>query len=219
MPTAGSPSGDSAKVALDNPRTLAQGIVHVSRADPRIRKLVERHGPIEFRPRERPFDALVQSILSQQLNGNAAESIISKMYRLFLPGRPTAEKLEAVPAAKLRNAGVSPQKVGYLKDLAARVLDGKLILSRLARKDDEEIILMMDQVKGVGRWTAQMVLIFSLGRPDVLPVDDFGIRTAIKRTYGLRDMPKPKRIEKIAEPWHPFSTVACLYLWRYREAL
>lgn len=219
MPTAGSSSRASAKFALDNPRTLSRGIAHVSKADERIRKLVERHGRIEFRPRGRPFDELVQSILSQQLNGNAAESIISRMYRLFLPGRPTAERLKAVPAVRLRNVGVSPQKVGYLKDLAARVLDGRLSLSRLAHEDDEEIILMMDQVRGVGRWTAQMVLIFSLGRPDVLPVDDFGIRTAIKRTYGLRDLPKPERIQKIAEPWHPFSTVACLYLWRYKDAL
>jgi DNA-3-methyladenine glycosylase II len=214
LPKAGSPSGASANDVLGNPRTLARGILHVSRADARIRKLVERHGRIQFRPRGRPFDALVQSILSQQLNGKAAESIISKMYRLFLPGRPTAERLKAIPAARLRSVGVSPQKVGYLKDLAASVLDGKLILSRLSHKSDEEIILMMDQVKGVGRWTAQMVLIFSLGRPDVLPVDDFGIRTAIKRTYGLRGLPKPERIEKIAKPWHPFSTVACLYLWR-----
>ena len=139
------------------------------------------------------------------------------MYKLFLPGRPTAEKLMAISTPKLRGAGVSPQKASYLKDLAARVLDGRLNLSRIGERGDEEIMEMMDEVKGVGRWTAQMVLIFSLGRPDILPVDDFGIRAAIKRVYALRDMPKPARIEQIARSWHPFSTVASLYLWKSRD--
>lgn len=188
----------------------------MSRADATIKKLVEAHGLIAFRPRGRPFDSLVQSILSQQLNGNAAEVIISRTYSLFKPGMPTPERLKRVSTARLRKAGVSPQKASYLKDLAARVADGRLDLSGIARKGDEEIISMMDEVKGVGRWTAQMVLIFSLGRPDVLPVDDFGLRAAIGRAYGLRKLPGPKRIESIAEPWHPFSTVACLYLWRSR---
>jgi len=198
---------------LDSPRSLERGTNHVSAADPRMRELVKRHGPLEFKPRGRPFDSIVQSILSQQLNGKAADAIISRTYRLFLPGRPTPEKLKAIPGQKLRRAGVSPQKTTYLKDLARRVADGRLNFSRIAREDDEEIIRAMDEVKGVGRWTAQMFLIFSLGRPDVLPVDDFGIRVAIKKVYGLRELPKADRIEKIAKPWHPYSTVACLYLW------
>jgi DNA-3-methyladenine glycosylase II len=160
---------------------------------------------------------VVQSILSQQLNGKAADAIIARTYRQFYPGRPTPERLRAIPSARLRKAGVSPQKIVYLKDLARRVADGRLDLARLRDKDDEEIISAMDEVKGVGRWTAQMFLIFSLGRPDVLPVDDFGIRAAIMRTYGLRHLPKAERIERIARPWHPFSTIACLYLWRSRD--
>jgi len=205
------------RVILDNAKSLERGINHVSAADPRIRALVNRHGPIDFRPRGRPFDSILQSILSQQLNGRAADVIISRTYRLFLPGRPTPEKVCAIPSARLRRAGVSPQKASYLKDLARRVVNGRLDLSRLSERDDEEIIRAMDEVKGVGRWTAQMFLIFSLGRPDVLPVDDFGMKTAIKNVYGLKQLPKSDRIEKIARPWHPFSTVACLYLWRSKD--
>ncbi len=207
----------SDRVVLGSVRSLERGIKHVSAVDPRIRSLVSRHGPIDFRPRGRPFDSILQSILSQQLNGNAANVIISRTYRLFLPGRPTPEKMRAIPTARLRRAGVSPQKASYLKDLSRRVTDGRLDLSRLSEKDDEEIIRAMDEVKGVGRWTAQMFLIFSLGRPDVLPVDDFGVKTAVKNVYGLEQLPKPDRIEKIAQPWHPFSTVACLYLWRSKD--
>lgn len=219
MSGADTPATSSARVLLDNPRTLSRGVAHVSKADRRIRKLVERHGQLEFSPRGRPFDSLVESILSQQLNGSAAESIISRFYRLFLPGRLTAAKLKAVPSSRLRKAGVSPQKARYLKDLARRLSSGGLVLSRIVDQDDEAIIQALDEVKGVGRWTAQMVLIFSLGRPDVLPVDDFGIRTAVKRVYGLRSLPTPRTIEKIAEAWHPFCTVACLYLWKHKDWL
>ena len=202
---------------LDSPRSLARGVAHVSGADPQIGELVRRHGRIEFRPMGRPFDAIVQSILSQQLNAKAADAIISRTYRLFRPGRPTAKGLREMPGPRLRRAGVSPQKVTYLKDFAARILDGRLKLSRLGGWDDEEIIRAMDEVKGIGRWTAQMFLIFSLGRSDVLPVDDFGLQVAVKRVYGLRALPRPERMEKIAEPWHPYSTVACLYLWRSKD--
>jgi DNA-3-methyladenine glycosylase II len=205
------------RAALGDTQSLERGINHVSTADPRIKELVDRQGRISFRPRGRPFDSIVQSILSQQLNGKAADAIISRTYRLFLPGRPTPERLRAIPSARLRSAGVSPQKATYLKDLARRVVDRRLDLAHIVDMGDEEIIQAMDEVKGIGRWTAQMFLIFSLGRPDVLPVDDFGIRTAIKNVYGLRQLPKPDRIEKIAHSWHPFSTVACLYLWRSRE--
>lgn len=205
------------RIVLADALSLERGINHVAAADPRIRELVERHGNIEFRPSGRPFDSIVQSILSQQLNGKAADVIISRTYRLFLPGRPTPAKLRAIPKVRLRRAGVSPQKATCLKDLARRVADGRLDLARIAERDDEGIIRAMDEVKGIGRWTAQMFLIFSLGRPDVLPVDDFGVKTVIKSVYGLGHLPKPVEIEKIALPWHPFSTVACLYLWRSRD--
>lgn len=203
---------------LDNPRSLAEGAAHVSRADARLRSLVEHHGPIEFRPRGRLFYSLVRSILSQQLNGSAAQLIISRVNGLFLPGVITPEKLKRIPPAKLRAAGVSPQKAVYLKDLAARIVSGRLDLRRLRGMKDAEVIEALDKVKGVGRWTAQMVLIFSLGRPDVLPVDDYGIRLAVRRVYGLRSLPKPAQIERIARPWHPYSTVACFYLWRQKDS-
>lgn len=128
----------------------------------------------------------MQSVLSQQLNGHTAEVIISKTYRLFLSERPTLEKLRAIPSARLRAAGVSQQKAAYLKDLTTTVADNGLDLARLSGKSDEEIVRAMDEVKGVGRWTAQILLIFSLGRSDVLPVDDFGVKTAIRNVCGLR---------------------------------
>lgn len=205
------------RTVLADALELERGVNHVSAADARIKELVTRHGRIEFRPRGRPFDSIVRSVLSQQLNGKAADAIISRTYRLFLPGRPTPERLRAMPGSRLRMAGVSPQKVTYLKDLARRVVDGRLDLTRMTRMDDEEIIRTMDEVRGIGRWTAHMFLIFSLGRPDVLPVDDFGVKTAIKKVYSLRQLPKPDKIEKIARPWHPYSTVACLYLWKSRD--
>ena len=196
---------------------FSAGVSHVSGSDARIGRLVARHGRIGFRPPGRPFAALVESILSQQLNGVAADKIIGRVSLLFKPGRISPEGLAAVSERELRAAGVSPQKVSYLKDIASRVVDGRLELRNLANRSDEEIVEMMDGVRGVGRWTAQMVLIFALGRPDVLPVDDFGIRKAVKRVYGLRDLPKPVKIEEIAGPWHPYSTVACLYLWKDKD--
>jgi 3-methyladenine DNA glycosylase/8-oxoguanine DNA glycosylase len=119
--------------------------------------------------------------------------------------------------ARLRSSGLSPQKLGYLKDLSARIVHGKLDLSHLAEKSDEVIMGELDEVKGVGPWTAHMVLMFSLGRPDVLPVDDYGIRKAVRDVYGLTELPGKRTIESIAAPWHPFSTVACLYLWRHGD--
>jgi DNA-3-methyladenine glycosylase II len=205
--------------ALDDPGVMEAAMSHLSRADPVMRKLVEDQGRIDFEPRGMVFRSLVRSILSQQLNGNAASMIISRVNRLFLPGRITPEKLARVRPAGLRRAGVSPQKVTYLKDLASRVVDGRLDLRSLDEKRDEHVIEALDEVRGVGRWTAQMVLIFSLGRPDVLPVDDYGIKIAIKSVYGLGQLPKPRQIEEMAHPWHPYSTVASLYLWRHKDSV
>jgi len=160
---------------------------------------------------------LVESIISQQLNGRVADLIISRVNSLFRPGRLSAERLYRMSPAKLRSSGLSPQKLSYLRDLSARIVQGKLDLSHLAEKSDEVIMRELDDVKGVGPWTAHMVLMFSLGRPDVLPVDDYGIRKAVRDVYQLPELPGKRTIESVATPWHPFSTVACLYLWRYKD--
>lgn len=160
---------------------------------------------------------MVESIISQQLNGKVADLIISRVSSLFRPGRLSAERLYRMSPAKLRSSGLSPQKLSYLRDLSARIVLGKLDLSRLSEKSDEAVMRELDDVKGVGPWTAHMVLMFSLGRPDVLPVDDYGIKKAVRDVYRLPELPGRRVIESIARPWHPFSTVACLYLWRYKD--
>jgi DNA-3-methyladenine glycosylase II len=194
-----------------------EGVEHIRNCDPALRQLVDAQGAITFRPQGRVFQSLVESIISQQLNGKVADLIISRVNSLFRPGRLSAERLYRMSPAKLKSSGLSPQKLSYLKDLSARIVQGKLDLSHLSEKSDEVIIRELDVVKGVGPWTAHMVLMFSLGRPDVLPVDDYGIKKAVRDVYRLTELPGRRAIESIARPWHPFSTVACLYLWRYKD--
>lgn len=196
---------------------LREGVEHIRKRDRRIRPLIDAHGTLTFEPQGRVFQSLVHSILSQQLNGNVVDIIVSRVDSLFRPGRISPERLYVMPPAKLRASGVSPQKLGYLKDLSARIVRGELDLKHLSEKSDELIMNELDEVKGIGPWTAHMFLMFSLGRPDVLPVGDYGIQKAIADLYRLPQLPKRKTIEEIAKPWHPFSTVACLYLWKHRD--
>jgi DNA-3-methyladenine glycosylase II len=203
---------------LNDPLVMTRAVDHLSDADKVIGRLVSKHGPVDFKPRGMMFRSLVESILSQQINGNAADIIISRVNRIFLPGRVTPARLNRVSRSKLRRAGVSPQKTEYLKDLAARVVEGRLDLRGIPRMGDEEAIEALDEVKGVGRWTAQMVMMFSLGRTDILPTDDYGIRVAMKSAYRLRGSPRTGVLERIAEPWRPYRTVACLYLWRHKDS-
>ena len=159
----------------------------------------------------------MESILSQQLAGAAASSIISKVRAMFPRGELTPRGVHRVGAKKLRAAGVSPQKLSYLKDLAGRVIDGNLDLGSLQAMSDDQIVELLDDVKGIGPWTAHMFMIFTLGRPDVLPVDDYGIRTSVKRIYRLKELPKKAQIERLAERWRPYSSVASLYLWHAKD--
>ena len=205
------------RATLGDPEQLQNGVDHIRRRDPRMRKLVEAHGMLTFRPHGRVFQSLVHSILSQQLNGKVADLIITRVNALFHPGRLSAERLYHMAPDKLRRAGVSPQKIGYLKDLSARVVDRRIDLTHLTPKSDEVIVRELDKIMGVGPWTAHMVLMFSLGRPDVLPVDDLGIKKAVAAVYGLAGLPNRGTIEEIARPWHPYSTVACLYLWKHKD--
>jgi DNA-3-methyladenine glycosylase II len=203
---------------LADPDVLHEGVEHVRRSDPRLGRLVNSSEALVFKPQGRIFQSLVESILSQQLNGRVADLIISRVNSLFRPKRPSAEGLFRMSSSKLRSAGVSPQKLSYLKDLSSRIMEGRLNVNRLSERSDEEIMRELDEVKGVGPWTAHMVLMFSLGRPDVLPVDDYGIKKAVMEVYRLPELPKRAAIESIARPWHPFSTVACLYLWKHKDS-
>jgi DNA-3-methyladenine glycosylase II len=189
------------------------------KADPVLAALIEAGGPLdaEERRRGRPEDAygaLLRSIVGQQLSTKAARTIYNRVCALFDDCVPSPAQLLAADADALRGAGLSRAKVAYLRDLAEHVEDGRLELDRLDELDDEEIVAELTAVKGLGRWTAEMFLMFHLGRPDVLPVGDLGIRRAVERAYGLAELPAAPELERIAEPWRPQRTLACLYLWR-----
>lgn len=188
------------------------------RADPVLRALIDAGGPL--RPEERtrgrpadPYGALVRSIVGQQLSTKAARTIYERLCALFGGGPPSPEQLLAADHEALRAAGLSNAKATYLRDLARHVVDGSLELDRLDELSDEEIIAELTAVKGLGRWTAEMFLIFHLERPDVLSGGDLGIRRAIQVEYGLDEMPTPARVMAIGEPWRPHRSLASLYLW------
>jgi DNA-3-methyladenine glycosylase II len=187
---------------------------HLRAADPRMAAIVERVGRLALR-RQRctPFESLARAIVYQQLSGKAAATIYGRV-AAACGGEPTPDSVRAVPDRALREAGLSGQKLSYLRDLSSRVASGKLDLARISRHRDEAIVEQLVAVKGIGRWSAEMFLIFRLNRPDVLPVGDLGIRKAVQRAYGLRKLPEADRIAKIAEPWRPWRTAATWYLWR-----
>lgn len=183
-----------------------------------MRGLVEAHGALSIaqRRRGRPRDAygtLVRSIVGQQLSTRAASTIYGRVLDLFAGNVPTPEQLIAVDPEALRLAGLSRAKVAYLRDLAERVVDGELDLDHLTELADDQVSEQLTAVKGLGQWSADMFLIFHLGRPDVLAVGDLGIRRAVERAYGLKKIPDPKTLTRIAEPWRPYRSLGCLYLW------
>jgi DNA-3-methyladenine glycosylase II len=187
-------------------------------ADEVMARLIDEHGALvrEDLKNERPGDAygaLLRSIVGQQLSTKAARTIYGRMLELFDGHAPTPVQLLAANPDDIRAAGLSRPKISYLRDLAQHVLDGELELERLDELPDDEVIEQLTAVKGIGEWSAHMFLMFHLGRPDVLPVGDQGIRNAIKTQYRLRKLPDAKRMEKIALPWRPYRTLACLYLW------
>ena len=211
------PRAKRGRPTLADRRAFRAGYAHVRKNDPKLKAILDARGLIEFKPEGEPFESLVESILSQQLAGSAASAIIKKVRALHADGRLEAKRIHLMDGKKLRAAGVSPQKLSYIKDLAARVVAGTLDLYSLSSMSDEEIVEVLDEVKGIGPWTVHMFLIFTLGRPNVLPVDDYGIRTSVQSIYGLDELPKKAEIEKLAENWRPYSTVASLYLWHAKD--
>jgi DNA-3-methyladenine glycosylase II len=181
--------------------------------------VIERVGPCRLQRRNggTHFDAVCRSIVYQQLSGKAAATIHGRVLDLYGGRAPTPEELAATSDDTLRGAGLSRQKLTYLKDLAARVSRGEVPIETLHELPDDAVIDALVRVKGVGRWTAQMFLMFRLGRPNVLPELDLGIQNAIRRAYRLRKRPTPERVAKIGAPWAPYRTVASWYLWRSLE--
>ena len=199
--------------------THRSALAHLKRADPVLAQVIARVGPCRMEQRRTGthYDALVRSIVFQQLSGKAAGTIHRRFCELYPGKRPRAELVLGTDDAQLRGAGLSRQKVGYLRDLSGRVAEGTLPLAHLGRLPDETIIEHLVQVKGIGRWTVQMFLMFRLGRPDVLPELDLGIQNAIQRAYGLTKRPAPKEVLAIGERWRPHASVASWYLWRSLE--
>jgi DNA-3-methyladenine glycosylase II len=161
-----------------------------------------------------PFQVLVEAIMYQQLAGGAADAIHSRFMKIYRGTFPTPARLLKTPVERLRAVGLSGRKTEYMRDLALRVHSGSIELAGLARMADEQVVEKLSEVKGIGRWTAEMFLIFCLGRADVLPVGDLGLRRAMQIAYSLRALPEPERMEEIATPWRPYRSVATWYLWK-----
>jgi DNA-3-methyladenine glycosylase II len=192
---------------------MRKAIYHLKKSDPVMSAIIERVGPcrMEFGPPE--FHSLAEAIVYQQLNGKAAVTIFNRF--AALAGEPlTPEGILKLSDEQLRSVGLSKQKSAYLKDLAEKTQAGLLDFAKLPDLPDEEVVKHLTQVKGIGVWTAQMFLMFTLKRPDVLPTGDYGVQAAIKKHYRKRKWPQPKEMEKIARPWSPYRSVACWYLWR-----
>ncbi len=189
---------------------------HLSAADPVLAKVIDRHGPclLHARRSEPRLRALVRALVSQQLSVKAAATIFGRLLALF-PGEsfPAPDQVLAVPIDQLRGVGLSRQKAAYLRDLCERVHAGTLPLESLDDMPDEAVVQTLTMVKGIGRWTAEMMLIFQLGRPDVLPVDDVGLLRAIQQVYGLRRRPTAARVLRMGESWRPYRSIASWYLW------
>jgi 3-methyladenine DNA glycosylase/8-oxoguanine DNA glycosylase len=191
---------------------------HLSASDPRMAALIARSRRYNVVPAGsiRPFDALAESIAYQQLSGKAAATIFGRVRALY-PRRKwlDPEQVLATPDDALRGAGLSRAKTAALKDLAAKTINGTVPSSRaLLRMSDDGIIARLTQVRGIGRWTVEMLLLFDLGRPDVWPVDDYGVRKGFAKTFGRRKLPTPKQLVKIGEKWRPYRSVAAWYFWR-----
>ena len=190
---------------------------HLRSADPVMKDVIRRVGPFGLEPQPNRFRMLARSIISQQISTAAARTIRGRLEALIGTQRFTAASVARLSREQLRSAGLSGQKAEYLHALAGAVSERTLRLDRAARMADEELIEHLTAVKGIGRWTAQMFLMFSLGRPDVFPHEDLGIRAAIKNLYGLSAMPDRHTCHRVAEPWRPYATVASWYCWRSLE--
>lgn len=189
----------------------------LAKADPVMQNLISTHGKCLLKPQKDMFLVLCDSIISQQISVKAAAAIMKRFCTLFPKETPTPSLLLDLPDEVVRGVGCSGSKVKYVKDLAEKFENGTLRPNEFSRLDDEELIKTLIQVKGIGRWTAEMFLIFSLNRMDVMATDDYGLRKAMMQLYGLPDMPKRKQMLDISEAWKPYRSVASWYLWRSHD--
>ncbi|HEY5620470.1 MAG TPA: DNA-3-methyladenine glycosylase 2 family protein [Candidatus Bathyarchaeia archaeon] len=204
-------------MSLADKRIWRNGTRHLRKNDKTLARAIDKVGPFKFELEDGYYKSLVGAIIFQQLAGKAAQAILNRFKQLYNGKVPSPEEYLRTDESKLRSAGLSPQKISYIRDLCQRIEKGELDLKGLRDLPDDEVVSRLDAVRGVGRWTAEMFLIFVLGRTDVLPVDDLGLRKAAKRVYGLRKLPSRERFETLASNWHPYCSIATLFLWRTRE--
>jgi 3-methyladenine DNA glycosylase/8-oxoguanine DNA glycosylase len=198
-----------------------KALAHLRKVDPVMAGVIEKVGRYQGWPDTAGshFEAVARSIVFQQLSGKAAGTIHGRFHGLYGGRAPLPSELATTSDEQLRSVGLSRQKSAYLKDLGARVTSGELPIETLHELTDDEIVAALTQVKGIGRWTAQIFMMFRLGRPDVLPDLDLGIQKGIQRAYRLRKLPGPDRVKKIGAKWAPYRTVASWYLWRYLDTV
>ena len=189
-------------------------IQYLCKADSNLEKIIKVVGKYSIKIRNDPFQSLIESIIYQQLAGKAANAIYNRFINYYDNKQVTPTRILNSSNDNLKKVGLSNRKIDYLKDLASHVYDGRINLEELPTMNDEEIINKLVNVKGIGRWTSEMFLIFSLGRQDVLPVTDLGVRKAIQKVYSLSELPKPNTMMQIAEPWRPYRSIATWYLWK-----
>ena len=195
---------------------MKEALVHLKRADPVLNRIIEQVGAYRIEFRDPTFETLVKSIVYQQLSGRVASVIFGRLVEAA-GGRVTPESILKLRPVRMRAAGLSGQKTAYIRDLARHTRDRRVVFEELAALSDDHVIERLTQVKGIGVWTVHMFLIFALRRPNVLPTGDLGIRNAVRKAYGMAELPKPAEIEMLAESWRPFRTVASWYLWRSLE--
>ena len=194
--------------------TWRPAIRHLRAQDPILRQVINRVGPCQLKPKRHRFRTLLGAIIGQQISTSAAQTIRQRVEQLARPGVPTPRKIAKLADSELKSAGLSRQKVSYVRDLVDRSLAGNIHYRKFSRMTDGEVTQNLVQVKGIGEWTAQMFLIFSLGRQDVFPYDDLGIRNAIRKLYRLPQQPGKTTCCRIAAPWRPYSSVASWYCWQ-----
>jgi DNA-3-methyladenine glycosylase II len=196
---------------------MRSAIKHLKKSDPVIAGIIQRVGPYAIEYRDPSFESLVRSIVYQQLSGRVASVIFGRLHAAAGEEQLTPAGMMKLRPEKMRKLGLSGQKTLYIRELAKHTKRGDIVFENLPDSDDALVIEHLTRVKGIGVWTAQMFLMFALRREDVLPVADLGIRSAMKKAYGLEDLPKPDEMERIATAWKPYTSIACWYLWRSLE--
>ncbi len=205
--------------SIANRSVWISGVRHLSKSDAVLKRLIKRTGTEKAWKNAKEwwepdhYGSLVKSIIFQQISGSAGDSILNRFKALYDGKLPSPKVFLKTKERAVRDAGISPQKYSYLKDLCERILDGRLELKKFEKMDDPRIIEELDEVRGIGRWTAEMYLIGTLRRTDVFPVDDLGIRKAAQKAYQMRKLPDAGKLLKLSEGWRPYRTIASIYLW------